>query len=475
MPVAVEPRVPRRRAGAFALAAAATLAGLGPTPTRGALAASSPAPAADPVRAVLPNGLVVLAEERRTADTVALQLTARAGSRDDGALPGASALTSRLLFQGTGRRPSETDLQRVAAQVGGTFGRSTGAELSLFASLVPAGEAAVAFDLVADVVIDPLLAEDALVRQRQIALQDLAQRRSNPETLIDDLFRETLFAGHPAGSPIIGTAESLGAITRAALLDYRARVWGAANAVLTVVGRIPAPAAIDLAQRYFGDLPPGAVVARPAMVPPGAVRTVRADVGQQQVQFRLGVPAPSLLAPDRYAMVVLNGLTGGPTGHLFRALRSERGLAYSAGSGAVTLTDTGAWYAGAGVDPQNLAPALEAVRAELIALREAPPPAGEVADVARRIAGAQALADEGNAARGARLASQELLGTESADEFVRRVRQVTPDDVLRVARVYLDFERATLVVVGPPGLTLPVPDTSPAPAAPPAPAPWRGK
>jgi hypothetical protein len=68
-------------------------------------------------------------------------------------------------------------------------------------------------------------------------------------------------------------------------------------------------------------------VAPPAVAPRGAARVARADVGQQQVQLRLAVPAPSLLAPDRYAMVVLNGLTGGPTGPLFRALRSERGLA----------------------------------------------------------------------------------------------------------------------------------------------------
>jgi predicted Zn-dependent peptidase len=65
------------------------------------------------------------------------------------------------------------------------------------------------------------------------------------------------------------------------------------------------------------------------------------------------------------------------------------------------------------------------------------------------VAGAQALADEGNDARAARLASAEVLGTETLEEFVRRVRQVTPEDVWRVARTYLDPERAVLVVVGP--------------------------
>src|SRR5688572_28741715 len=99
--------------------------------------AAAPAAGAEE-RAELPNGLVVVAEERRTAETVAVRLSARAGARDDGEVPGISVMTSRVMFQGTTRRPSETQLQRVAAQVGGTLGRGTGAELSAFFSAMPA-------------------------------------------------------------------------------------------------------------------------------------------------------------------------------------------------------------------------------------------------------------------------------------------------------------------------------------------------
>ena len=78
-------------------------------------------------RETLANGLIVLLDERPTAESVALHLMARAGSRDDGPALGITALTSRLMFQGTRRRPSETALQREAALVGGTLARGTGA------------------------------------------------------------------------------------------------------------------------------------------------------------------------------------------------------------------------------------------------------------------------------------------------------------------------------------------------------------
>ena len=486
----VSHRLRRRQALRLSAAAGALLthALTHARPRRGAAGA----PAATPVREHLPNGLIVIAEERRSAETVALQLAARAGSRDDGAAPGINTLTSRVMFQGTSRRPSETELLRAAARVGGTLTRGTTAELSLFASAMPARAVDVGFDLLADVVLNPLFDEAALARQQQLALQELAQRRSDPGALLADLFQAAMFAGHPASTPPLGTAESVAALTRDALLANHARFWGAANLVLTIAGRLAPAEALAKAQSSFGALPMGAPAERrPAgslgnMVAQGATapaaprpgpQTVRGEAGQQQVQFRLGFRAPALRDRDRYPMTVLNAIMTGDSGRLFEELRNARGLAYVAGSGYAVLTDAAAWFAAAGVDPESLEPALEVVRDEIEGLRAAPPDAGEVAARISQIAGAQILADEGNAARASRLAAQEILGAESTEEFVRRIGEVTPDDVLRVARTYLDLDRALLVVVGPPGLAVPEPQPAPRPPpAPPAqPTPWRGK
>jgi zinc protease len=417
------------------------------------LLSRQPAPAGQIARARLPNGLLVVAEERRLADTVALQLAARAGSRDDAALPGITVITSRMLFQGTRRRPSETALQRAAAQVGGTLGRGTGAEQSSYGANVPSVEADVGFDLLADLISDPLLAEDALARQKQIAQQELAQRRADPGTLLGDVFQEAFLAGHPAASPAIGTPESVAAITREAVVAQRERAFGAANLVLAVVGRLPVDQALARAERFFAGVPAGAIVERPPARQRqlAGVETVRATAGQQQAQFRLGMAAPPRLHADYYPMAVLTALMAGDAGRIFEEVRNQRGLAYVAGAGYNALTDAGAWFGSAGVDPRNLEAALDVVRAEIRRLRDALPPAGEVAGKIGQIAGQQIVADEGNAARAGRLAAQEVLGTESTEEFVQRIRAVTPEDVLRVARAYLDPDRALLAIVGPPG------------------------
>jgi predicted Zn-dependent peptidase len=410
------------------------------------------AAAADPIRVVLPNGLTVLIEERPTADTVAMQLTARAGSRDDENQPGITIMTSRMMFQGTSRYPSETELQRAAQLVGGSLSRGTTVESSIFAAVVPSREVDVAFDLLSSLVLDPLFDEGALARQKTITLQDLAERHSTPSSAVEDLFNASLFGTHPLSRPVIGTEAGIASVTRDGLLAAHARQWGAANLVLTIVGRLNVEETLANVEAYFGPLPSGTrndrVPATPAALQ--ASRTVRGEAGQQQVQFRVGYVAPDLQSADRYPMVLLTALMSGGSGRLFRELRGARGLAYFAGAGYPTYTDAGAWYATANVDPQNVQLAVSIVREEIRKMGAAPPAIEEVLGTVSQIAGRQILADETNSARSSRLAAREVLGQESTEEFVQRMREVTPADVQRVAQRYLDPDRALIAIVGPP-------------------------
>src|SRR5207249_543039 len=197
-----QPRLSRRRLLGLALGSVA--AGLVRVPLGAAAQARDPL-----VRTTLSNGLLVVAEERRSADTVAIQLTARAGARDTADLPGLALLTSRVMFQGTPRYASETTLQRAAALVGGTLERGTTRDFSRIACVVPSFEADVGFDLVSDIVKNASLMDDALQRQKQIARQDLAQQATSPATLAGELLMSSLFAGHPLAAPVVGTSDSV--------------------------------------------------------------------------------------------------------------------------------------------------------------------------------------------------------------------------------------------------------------------------
>ncbi|MFN8557359.1 MAG: insulinase family protein [Dehalococcoidia bacterium] len=165
------------------------------------------------IRATLDNGRVVLIEERPVADTVALRLTARVGVRDDGERPGIAALAQRSLLQGTTRRPTATDLLRVAAEVGSTLNRSLTAEASAVACVMQSGRLAIALDLLADIVGAPRFDPDAVRRQQGLLAGELAARKVNPPALMTDLFDRTLFAGHPLAAGSLITEDDVWALT----------------------------------------------------------------------------------------------------------------------------------------------------------------------------------------------------------------------------------------------------------------------
>jgi predicted Zn-dependent peptidase len=404
------------------------------------------------VRTVLDNGLTVLVEQRRSANTVALQLTARAGSCDDGPLPGLNLITSRLLFQGTAGYPSQADLQGAAALAGGSLTRGTAQEHSSFVCLLPAPDARLGFHLLAEIVLRPLFEPDTLQRQKLVALQELSQRRANPDTLLDDLFVQTAFAGRSVGTPVLGTRAGIEAITDEAVRANAAATFSAANLVLSVAGRIAPDEALAAAHESFGALSPGRLNVRPPQVaaPQTRERIVRGEVGAAQIQVRLGFPAPGLLdRDDRYAMLVLDAIMGASSGRLFEEVRNKRGLAYVAGSSYVGFSDAGAWFATAGVEPQSLEHALDIVHTEVARLSREPVDEQAVTDGIGLIVGEHSIQGEGNGARARRLGQQQVLGTESSDEFLRGIRRVSPLDVQRVARAHLNSNEPVLVIVGP--------------------------
>lgn len=405
--------------------------------------------AAAPERVVFPNGLVVIVEERPSTETVAVQLSARAGARYDGPLPGLATLTSRMMFQGTSRYPSETALGRAAAAVGGTLTRGTSVELSSMASIVPSREVGLALDLLSDVASDPLFDPEALERQHRIALQELAQRRTNPTSLLEDLFVPAMFHDHPLGAIPLGTEASLAELSRDLLAANHQVHWSASNLVLTMAGRIRTSDALTLVGEAFRRLPAGELNPAPAVpLPPLAPRQVTGEAGQLQVVFRIGFRAPGVPDEDRYAMTVLNALMADSSGRLFGELRTRRGLVYSAGSAYRPYHEGGTWFAQAAVDPANLSTAIEVTRAEIGRLREESTDEDEVTRRIGQIGGRLVLADESNAAHASRLVSEEILGTDPIDVLLDRIAGVTPADVQRVARGYLDPGNALLVVVG---------------------------
>jgi predicted Zn-dependent peptidase len=404
-------------------------------------------------RTELPNGLVLLTKERRDPDSVAINIAVRAGSRDeDDRTSGAAHFMEHMFFQGTPRRPSAFDVDRPITTRGGSLNATTQWELISFNAVVRSADVGPAIDVLADILINSLFDAEALEKERRVVLQELNARLNSPSTRASDLFFQTVFAGHPARHLPAGSRETVLSIDRDTLLAFRDRWFAASNMVIAVVGNVSHDEVVDLVSAAFQDLPNWSLPPRPAVTASFPVEHTsrRISAGSHQAQVLVGVPAPSFVDSDRYAMDIIDAVIDDAGRRLFTEIRDRRGLAYSVGSAYITLTDAGVWLAAAGVDPENVDLVGELILAEMRRLAEQPLTPAELDEAKTYIEGRSVVGLETNLGQARRFSGQEVLGVrEPIADYLARIRGVTAADVQRVALRYFGTDNYTLVVVEP--------------------------
>jgi zinc protease len=122
-------------------------------------------------------------------------------------------------------------------------------------------------EVLADVVRNAVFPEGSVEREREVQLAGIRAEREDPFSVAGQALRGTLLAGHPDGLPPLGSAESVGALGREALVEFRERFCVGRNGVLSIFGDIEEADALALAQRYFGDLSVGEEALREPPVP----------------------------------------------------------------------------------------------------------------------------------------------------------------------------------------------------------------
>ncbi len=269
------------------------------------------------------------------------------GSRDEGpSVAGAAHFLEHLLFKSTPTRSAVEIAQSVDA-VGGELNAFTAREHTCYYAHVLDTDLELAVDLVADVVLRGRCAVEDVELERDVVLEEIAMRDDDPEDTLGDVFLSAMFGEHPVGRPVIGSVESISAMTRAQLHSFHVRRYTPERMVVAVAGNIDHDRVVALVREYFGRrLVDGREPVRPRKGTgrvPGqpSLRVVNRDA--EQTHMFMGVRAPGRHWEHRWALSVLNGaLGGGLSSRLFQQIRETRGLAYSVYSTVDTFSDTGA-------------------------------------------------------------------------------------------------------------------------------------
>lgn len=408
-------------------------------------------------RTTIPDGPRVITARLMGARSVAVAVYVLAGSRaetDDDA--GAAHFMEHLTFRGTAAYPSSQAISEAVEGIGGSFNAATDRESTVYWAKVPSRQARRAIDVLADLVVRPLLRDGDIAGERDIIIDEIRSYRDDPADLVATLFDLAVFGETPLGREIAGDEDSVRRLAAMALHDFWSRAYRPANCVIALAGDVEHAAVVEMVAGAFGTS--NGVVPRfttPDLPSSQRVRRVERDTAQ--AHFCVGVPALRRDDPEAWTLELLNTVLGeGMSSRLFLIVRDQLGLAYDVATVLNAYADCGIFGVCAGVDPEDLGPALDAVCIQLARLRDEPVAARELNKAKAFAGGRLELRLEETHHLASWVGVQEALHEEvlNLDEALGRIASVTPGRIRDLAARLLSDDRLALAVVAPPGAGL---------------------
>ena len=362
-------------------------------------------------------------------------------SDEDPSLAGLTRLMVRTALKGTSNR-SALQIAEEGEMLGGSVGSAAGAESFGWSISVPARYAAGAIELLADVAQHGTFDADALETERAVALADIAATRDDMYRYPTQLALRAAFAGHPYGTPIGGTEESIPRVDRDVVRRWHADRALSASVAIGVVGDGDPDELADLVARAFTELK-----FKDANVPavPAWPRTTTSNAESRdraQTALALMFPGPTRESGDRYSAAMIASVASGLGGRFFDELRDKRSLCYTVNAFASERRTAGIFGAYIATSPGQETAARDGLLAEFRRFREEPVTAEELERAKQYAIGVHAIRQQSGGAVLADVIDSYLFGALSELlEHDAQVLAVTPESMRQVAETYFDQSR----------------------------------
>lgn len=411
----------------------------------------------DIYRAVLPNGIVILARSNFNSLSVSVGGYLPAGSIfDNDDKLGLADFVSSCLMRGTEMRSFDSIYNEIES-VGASLGFDSTVHNVNFGGRSLAEDFPLLLNLLSEALRFPTFPKKEAETLRAHMLTSLALREQSASDMAALTFDHILFKGHPYSRPGDGYVETVRSITRKDMFDFHRRYFGPKGMVVAIVGAIEPQKAADAVEKVLGGWQVPGQVQPPAMPAPQPVtETVRRHHSLSdkfQSDLVMGTLGPSRKDPEYFAASLGNSILGqfGMMGRIGGAVREKVGLAYYASSSLNAGVGSGSWEVSAGVNPANLDRAIELIQKELRRFVRNGATKEELADNQANYIGRLPLSLEANSGVAGALLNIERfnLGLDYYQRYEAIVGRVTRADILETARKYIDPERLVISTAGP--------------------------
>jgi len=415
--------------------------------------AVSASPRIEPKRFVLKNGITLLLVETHALPIVNVSVAIKTGAiYDPPDKKGVANLTGMLLDEGTKTRSSKQIAEEIDF-IGGRLSTSGGLDYSSASLVVLKKDIDRGLEILSDVLLNPLFPEEEVERKKKETLASILSEKDDPGVVASRAFYKEVFGAHPYGTPIEGDEETLKKITREDIIAFYQKYYKPNNTIIAMVGDVNPEEAIDLIETYFKSWKEEKVSFPdiPSVERLKKKEKVLIDKNITQANIILGHTGISRDNPDYYAVVVMNYILGGGgfSSRLTKEIRDNKGLAYSVYSSFDVNKYPGAFSVTIQTKNESASIAIEGILSELKKIREMPVTDTELKEAKDYLTGSFPLRFDTNAKIANGLINIEYygLGLDYLERYIKEIEAITKDDIIGVAKKYIDTENYVLVVV----------------------------
>jgi len=403
----------------------------------------------------LKNNLTILTEKMPDVRSATIGIWIKKGSRHEPAnLNGISHFIEHAVFKGTSKR-NALDIAIEIDRLGGNLDAFTMHEAVGFMAKVVDTQTANAFDLIADMLTNPLFDRKELRREQKVILEEIKMVEDTPEDILSEIFTKAFYPHDALGLPIEGTRKTVKTFNHETTKNYHAQIFQPQNIVIACAGNVEHAQTVELAAKFFNRKSEirsqKSEVEVPDVPRSSAPIIVKKKQNLEQAHLIIAVPWISAADERRYAASLLIGILGdGNSSRLWQTIREKRGLAYSVGATATSFEDCGIFSIYAATSPEKVSEVIDLSIEEMRKMKREGVSIEELNLAKEQTVASVLLGLEDSSVRAANLAQMEIThGRQiSVEETLQKLEDVTLEAVQEIAREFFQTEQIALAALG---------------------------
>ncbi len=401
----------------------------------------------------LDNGQTVVVQEVKNNPIVTIDTWIKTGSIDeDDSNNGVAHFLEHLFFKGTkNHAPGEFD--KILETKGAITNAATSKDFTHYYVTIPSKDFDLAMDLHADMILHPLIPRNEMEKERKVVLEEISKDLNSPSKILQDNLNDMMYTTHPYKRKVIGKSEVIETITRDQVLNFYNEHYSPSNMVTIVIGDVDPNHAVEKIKQDFNTeykkqqkniYPKEEQLTQQKK----KVEYIDTESGYMLIGFR----GASITDKDSYALDVLATIMGeGRSSILNQVLKEKKRIVSSVDAGNSTYKDDGIFYISANFEPDKCKVVQDAIFDEITKIQKQGVTEDQV-NLAKNVIERDTYYSRESITNIATEIGYTMALTNDIkfyDNYLYNIKNVTKEDVKRVAEKYLGLNRSAVSIVLP--------------------------